>query len=348
MSDRLRNIIQRELSAEGEVRTSGLARRTGVSRAYVHRVLQQMEHEGTLRLIGRANQARYVRADKESLKKALATQLVFHDVLTNQGIEEDRVFSRIKAETGILQGAPENVARIVEYGFTEMLNNAIEHSRSAAIDVRMTRSDSGILFTILDRGIGIFQNIMRTRRLRSEQEALQDLLKGKQTTMPERHSGEGIFFTSRVGDSLTIRSSDKKVLFDNLIPDVFIRTVRHMVGTRVDFRISLGSPRKLLEVFREYSGEQMAFDRTRVSIALYSADTGYVSRSQARRLLSGLESFREIVLDFAGVRLVGQAFADEVLRVWKSHHPEVTIRVENASPDVRAMLGHVDPSYLGG
>jgi hypothetical protein len=92
----------------------------------------------------------------------------------------------------------------------------------------------------------------------------------------------------------------------------------------------------------------MTFDRTRVSIALYSADTGYVSRSQARRLLSGLESFREIVLDFAGVRLVGQAFADEVLRVWKSHHPEVTIRVENASPDVRAMLGHVDPSYLGG
>ena len=341
MSGKLRQTILRELSSRGEARTSEIARRTGISRTYVHRLLQEMENEGTLRLVGKANQARYVRADKQSLDRALSSQLSFHSVLPNESLEEDRVLARIKAETGIFRGTPENVARIVDYGFSEMLNNAIEHSESAAIDVRMARSESRITFTVLDRGIGILQNIMRKRSLRSEQEALQDLLKGKQTTMPDRHSGEGIFFTSRVAEGFTIRSSDKKILFDNLIPDVFFRTVRHFRGTRVDFWISLDSPRNLTEVFREFAGEQMTFDRTRVSIALYNADLGYVSRSQARRLLSGLESFREIVLDFARVNLVGQAFAHEVFRVWKSHHPGITIRVENASLDVQAMLGHV-------
>jgi anti-sigma regulatory factor (Ser/Thr protein kinase) len=228
----------------------------------------------------------------------------------------------------------------VNYGFSEMLNNAIEHSESAMVDVRMARTPSRLSFAVVDRGIGILRNIMRTRNLGSELEAIQDLLKGKQTTMPDRHSGEGIFFTSRVADGFAIRSSDKKILFDNLIPDVFFRTMRQTKGTRVEFWIALDSTRHLTDVFREFAGEQMTFDRTRVSVALYSAEPGYVSRSQARRLLSGLESFREIVLDFARVKLVGQAFADEIFRVWKTNYPGITIRVENASPDVQAMLSH--------
>ncbi len=341
MSRKLRQTILNEVSSKGKARTTEIARKTGLSRTYVHRLLQQMENEGTLRLVGKANQARYVRADKRSLDKALSSQLSFHSVLPNENLEEDRVLARIRAETGIFRGMPENVARIVDYGFSEMLNNAIEHSESAMVDVRMARSPSRITFAVVDRGIGILQNIMRKRGLRSEQEAVQDLLKGKQTTMPDRHSGEGIFFTSRVADGFTIRSSDKKILFDNHIPDVFVRTMRQTKGTRVDFWIALDSPRNLTDVFREFAGEEMTFDRTRVSIALYSAEPGYVSRSQARRLLSGLESFREIVLDFARVNLVGQAFADEIFRVWKTQYPGITIRVENASPDVQAMLSHV-------
>jgi anti-sigma regulatory factor (Ser/Thr protein kinase) len=341
MSRKLRQTILKAVSSKGEARTSDIARKTRLSRTYVHRLLQQMENEGTLRLVGKANQARYVYADKASLDRALSSQLSFHSVLPNEHLEEDRVLARIRAETGIFHGMRENIARIVDYGFSEMLNNAIEHSESVMVDVRMARSPSRITFTVVDRGIGILRNIMRTRNLGSEQEAVQDLLKGKQTTMPDRHSGEGIFFTSRVADGFTIRSSDKKILFDNLIPDVFFRTVRQTKGTRVDFWIALDSPRQLTDVFREFAGEQMTFDRTRVSIALYSAEPGYVSRSQARRLLSGLESFREIVLDFARVKFVGQAFADEIFRVWKTRYPGITIRVENASPDVQAMLSHV-------
>ena len=34
----------------------------------------------------------------------------------------------------------------------------------------------------------------------------------------------------------------------------------------------------------------------------------------------GLERFREVVLDFAGVDAIGQGFADEVFRVWARAH----------------------------
>jgi len=63
-----------------------------------------------------------------------------------------------------------------------------------------------------------------------------------------------------------------------------------------------------------------------------------VSRSQARRLVSGLERFREVVLDFRGVELVGQGFADEVFRVWARQHLEVALIPIAMSPPVAFMV----------
>jgi hypothetical protein len=60
-------------------------------------------------------------------------------------------------------------------------------------------------------------------------------------------------------------------------------------------------------------------------VRLFAIGTTFMSRSQARRLVHGLERFREVVLDFAGVELVGQGFADEVFRVWARDHPDVTL-----------------------
>lgn len=64
------------------------------------------------------------------------------------------------------------------------------------------------------------QIIMTMRKLQTELNAIQDLLRGKQRTDPERHSGEGIFCTSKVADRLIIKGSDKKLICD-------IRYLRH-------------------------------------------------------------------------------------------------------------------------
>jgi len=335
------DLISRLLKKKGYVRVSDIVKATGFSRAYVNRFFQQLRAEGKLELVGKANQARYVPAAKSAVQEAKRKILRVHRILRNKGLSEDRVLAEIKEKSGIFVGLPENISHILDYSFTEMLNNAIEHSGSSKIWVWMEALDDGVYFRVLDRGIGIFKHIMAKRGLASELEAVQDLLKGKQTTDPERHTGEGIFFTSKVADRLVIWGSRKKLLYDNLIGDVFVEDIQPFKGTDVEFWISRRSKKQLKDVFDEYAGEGFGFGKTVVSVELFKTGGSYVSRSQARRILTGLEKFREVVLDFRNVSTIGQGFADEVFRVWQRRHPDIRITIRNANENIQFMIKHV-------
>src|SRR5688500_15597664 len=67
-------------------------------------------------------------------------------------------------------------------------------------------------------------------------------------------------------------------------------------------------------------------------------DESLVSRSSARRVLARAERFDEVLLDFAGIRAVGQAFADEIFRVFANVHPDVNLTHINTSDQVAAMI----------
>lgn len=58
---------------------------------------------------------------------------------------------------------------------------------------------------------------------------------------------------------------------------------------------------------------------------LFEYGTEFLSRSEVKRLLANLDRSREFILDFRGVESVGQAFVDEVSRVWARAHPEVRL-----------------------
>ena len=170
---------------------------------------------------------------------------------------------------------------------------------------------------------------------------MQDLLKGKTTTAPKAHSGEGIFFTSKVADRFILESFGKKMRVDNIIDDVFFEQQKpSKQGTRVIFSIAKNSKRHLNSIFREFqsSPDSYAFDKTEIRVRLFTMGTIYVSRSQARRILSGLEKFNSIMLDFEHVPTVGQAFADEIFRVFKNKHPKIQIDIENTNEAVRFMV----------
>jgi STAS-like domain of unknown function (DUF4325) len=80
------------------------------------------------------------------------------------------------------------------------------------------------------------------------------------------------------------------------------------------------------------------FVRTRRVIRLAELGTEFVSRSEAKRLLSGLEQFREIELDFRGVESVGQGFVDEVFRVWARSHSDTELVPTRMNEAVRFMV----------
>jgi hypothetical protein len=192
-----------------------------------------------------------------------------------------------------------------------------------------------------DHGIGIFHSIASKFGFESESRAVEELMKGKTTTMAERHSGEGVFFTSKVGDFVAFRSHAFELVCDNAHEDVFLRSTRMLRGTEVVFRLARHSRRDLQAVFREYAPaeQEYLFEKTRVDVRLYQRD--YVSRSEARRVAAGLEKFQEAILDFKAVNGIGQGFADELFRVFAAAHPSMRFEVVNATEAVRTMIRHV-------
>ncbi len=94
-----------------------------------------------------------------------------------------------------------------------------------------------LLLWVIDDGIGIFTKLQRDFNLANKNHAILELAKGKLTSDPTRHSGEGIFFTSRMFDEFAILSEDTAFFgHDNddwLLPD------RQMVtkGTAVNMTI---------------------------------------------------------------------------------------------------------------
>jgi anti-sigma regulatory factor (Ser/Thr protein kinase) len=321
------------------VKVSELIERTGFSRAYINRFLSELEEEGKIVLIGKTNKARYVKADKDFVLAAKKEILSIHKKVKNQNISEDTVLKQISQDTGIFIGLRKNIESILNYAFTEMLNNAIEHSRSEEIEIKFQKKDGLVKFEIVDFGIGIFKNIMQKRGLANELEAIQDLLKGKQTTAPQRHTGEGVFFTSKLADAFMISSSNKKLTYNNIVEDIFPQDIKFRTGTKVTFSLSENSKRDLNDVFKEYSGDNFDFDTTKVAVRLYKMGDIYISRSQAKRIMSGLDKFKTVILDFRHINAVGQGFADQIFRVWHNEYPGIDIQAVNSNENIDMMIG---------
>jgi len=337
--------ILKILSKQKRMRSSDVAKALSrkVSRQYINTVIRDLIKEGRLVKIGSTRSAFYV--FPEEIKKISG---YIKKRLRNKSLEEHEVFEQIEKQLPGLSQLKKSVGNVYDifvYAFSEMLNNAIEHSKSKFIEVEVIVNKKKISFTVNDFGIGVFKNIMQKRNLKSQLEAIQDLLKGKTTTQPQAHSGEGIFFTSKSGDLFVLDSFEYSLRVDNTIKDVFIETLKpNKKGTKVFFEIPIDSSRRLNNVFRKYQTdpEGYAFDKTEVRVKLYTLGTIYISRSQARRILAGLEKFKSIILDFDKVSSMGQAFADEVFRVFQVRHPDIKIIPINANKAVQFMIDRVE------
>jgi hypothetical protein len=223
------------------------------------------------------------------------------------------------------------------------VNNAIDHSEAKRISVDVDLRDDVLRISVDDDGIGIFRKITRALDLPDERLALLELSKGKFTTDPRNHSGEGVFFTSRVFDHFQIVSSGLFFDHDETEADdvLFDMDDANALGTAVHMAIGVDSKRRLKDVFDAYSSgpDEYAFAKTVVPVRLAQVgDQNLVSRSQAKRLLQRIEKFRHVVLDFERIGSIGQAFADEIFRVFANAHPEVELIATNAAPDVQQMI----------
>ena len=229
---------------------------------------------------------------------------------------------------------------ICAYAQTEMVNNAIDHAEASQVTVDVVRYAPCVELRIEDDGVGIFQKIATALNLEHPRRALLELSKGKFTTDPRRHTGEGLFFTSRMFDrfelaanGLVLRRVDGAISVSEVPSD--------SPGTLVVCQLLVPTDRSMTEVFSEYSSgpDDYRFARTVVPIALATfGDDSLISRSSARRVLARIDRFDEVVLDYRSVRIIGQAFADEIYRVFQADHPNLSISSVNAIGPIQQMI----------
>jgi hypothetical protein len=243
---------------------------------------------------------------------------------------------------GVLGHLPGNVLDIWHYGFTEMFNNAIDHSGAKTISVVITKTAATTELMIHDDGVGIFEKIQAALGLADARHAVLELAKGKLTTDPSRHTGEGIFFTSRMFDKFDIMSEGVFYTHEFGVDEDWIleRDKPRKDGTTVWMVLNNHTARDFKKIFEQYSsGEDREFSRTVVPVKLarYGKDQ-LISRSQAKRVISRVDRFKTVILDFKDVSEIGPAFADEIFRVFALMHPEMDLTGINMSEEVHAMV----------
>lgn len=302
----------------------------GITRQAVNKHLRRLLAEGVLHRSGNTRASTY----------RLAPSSHWHATYRPEpGLAEDVVWMREVRDA--LGDLPDNALEIWQYGFTEMFNNAMEHANGTRIGVVIRRTAASTEMLMTDNGVGIFRKIQTELGLLDARHAILELSKGKLTTDPARHTGEGIFFSSRMFDRFDITSEG--ACFSHSFEgsqDWIGEENRKSRGTVVWMLLSNLTARTTRKVFDQYSsGDDYGFTKTVVPVRLaqYGEDK-LISRSQARRLLARIESFRTVLFDFTNVEAIGPAFADEIFRVFAAQHPEIELVPIHANPETERMI----------
>lgn len=305
------------------------AKEFGVSRVTINRYLDQLVEGKILEASGKTKARRYILA-------ALALHGIDFDV--GPGLQEDVIW-RNDVAPHIQPHVSKNVFDICQYGVCEMVNNVIDHSEAATGRIFLRVTAASTMIVIRDMGVGIFEKIRKACNLDDARHALLELSKGKLTTDSSRHTGEGIFFTSRMFQEFRILSGDliytrtreeegNEWLFDTENRDF-------KKGTTVILHIPPNVDYTDREIFKQFEDDEHRFAKTHVPVMLAKyGDEQLVSRSQARRVLTRVNKFSEAIFDFTGVPKIGQAFADEIFRVYANEHPEIEMYFIGASREV--------------
>jgi anti-sigma regulatory factor (Ser/Thr protein kinase) len=338
-SEEIGSFIIQNISENPQTISRITTEKFGITRQAVSRYIKRLIKDGVVEATGTTRDRAYKLKDIVNKSYWLPIK---------PDLEEDRVWRQeIKH---LLTSVPASALDICQYGFTEMLNNVIDHSEGHIVAITIILTAAYVEIRIDDDGVGIFNKVKNILGLEDYRHAILELAKGKLTTDPDHHTGEGIFFTSRMFDYFSISSSHlyfrhRKTGDDWLIEDSegehCKRTCEHCKGTCVCMQISTSSSDTAQAIFNLYATEDndYGFTKTRVPVSLLKySEESLVSRSQAKRLLARFDKFKEVFLDFQGIATIGQAFADEIFRVYQKQNPQVKILWVNANQEVKKMI----------
>jgi len=258
---------------------------------------------------------------------------------TLYGLQEDLPWQRDFAPNFDL---PKHVMRMIQHGFTELVNNAIDHSGGSSVTVSLRQTPTHAQLLVSDDGCGVFNKICEAFDIADAQHAMLELSKGRLTSQPNQHTGRGLFFSSQLADVFDIHANGT----------AFQRRAWESTGwqpgrplprqgSSIYMSIARSTTRTLDQVLEAWStdGTGIEFDQTTISLSLL-AGPGQVldSRAQARRVAARLPMFKRAEVSFAGIEDIGHGFADELFRVFARAHQQVELVPTNMNARIAALI----------
>jgi anti-sigma regulatory factor (Ser/Thr protein kinase) len=312
-----------------------VAERAGVTRRTAAKALQ--------RLVDMQWLVREGTRSRPCFRPGLLRQVVQRYPLV--GLEEDIPWARDFAP---FFSVPPAVHRMAQHAFCELLNNAVDHSGGTQVTVSLRQTPSHLQLLVSDDGRGVFDKIHEAFALADPTLAMLELSKGKLTTQPERHTGRGLFFTSKLADVFDLHANEQAFQRREWDGGGWLpgRALKRQ-GTSVYAAFALDTSRTLDAVLRAYSldGASLDFDRTVVPLRLITSTlAGLESRAQARRVAARLDRFRRAEVDFSGVPHIGHGFADELFRVFARQQAGFELVPVNMSAEVATMVASIRAS----
>ena len=315
---------------------------TGLSRVAVSRRIQKLADAGYLQRHGSGTRQTY----------SLGARRFWLGVQTRQSLlqggGEMAVWEVHLAP--LLLDLPRNIKSLAQTAFTEMLNNALDHSGGERVLMGLHLDAGQLQMLVADDGVGIFGKVAQAAQLFDPRLAILELSKGKYTTAAEGHSGMGIFVSSRMMDGFAIESRGPRFdpheatqplpQFDWIASNAQLKPLGAQTVVRMG--IAVDSTRSPNDVYLKYFDPDevggQAFHTTEIPVRLAQLSSELVSRSQAKWVMERATQFKTVILDFEGVVFVGQAFVDEVFRVFATAHPELRIKTMGMTPEVEKLV----------
>jgi anti-sigma regulatory factor (Ser/Thr protein kinase) len=309
--------------------TNHVAERTGASRRAVQAALRRLVDAQWLRREGSRSRPVY---HPGALRQVARSYTLY-------GLQEDIPWQRDFAPHFEL---PRHVARMLQHGFTELLNNAIDHSGGSSVTVSLRQTPSHVQLLVSDDGCGVFDKICSSFDITDAQHAMLELSKGRLTSQPEAHTGRGLFFCSQLADVFDIHANNtayQRRAWEASGWQAGRALPRQ--GSSIYMAIALDTTRSLDQVMEAWSlaGDGIEFDHTRVCLRLLAGPGQALdSRAQARRVAARLPSFKRVEISFEGVEDVGHGFTDELFRVFARARPEVELVPTHMTPRIAALV----------
>lgn len=343
--EQIKSYILEKINENQQNLITSVAQKCDISATTVQRYLKQLLKEDVIKENSEKNGYEIINTINEAF--------IFEKDICS--LEEQQIFD--KYIRPLLSELPHNVQRIWEHVFTEIMNNAIEHSDADQIVIRLLKNKLHTTIIIDDDGIGIFNRICayiteRDKKAYTLDDAVTMLFAGKLTTNEACHSGEGIFFSSRAVDKFIILSSNRIFTHDRyeLEDNWNIETMEsskakeillNKKGTYVLMELRNDSKKILREIFDMYGDQTRGFYKTQIPLKNIITSGFAVSRSQARRISASFEKFKEVELNFDGIDEISQAFAHEMFVVFQKKHPDIKFIIKNANEQINYMINRV-------